>query len=560
MGGPNLDQHGAGSGPAGPPWRRILLGALGVALALLAWRPLLGFGLEPEDASLSHGLEDWFFIPSQSIAAAVLAMSLWLLFRRRRALRELPPAPGAAWVGAVLLAGAAAVHVWATRTAANDLLVPSLMLAALAAAWLWKGAPAVRAVLLPLGMLLFAMPLPAPLLNELIYRLQLWTAQLAGFALELATVPHVVMGEEIQRAQQTFSVIETCSGLRSMETLSQVAILMMDLFRRRGVHAVLVVLAAPPVAFALNGLRALLLILSPHSEIAAIHNLQGIAILLAGLVVLFLVDGLLERADRGRAAPEAAPATSPAPARHTPASTRARSAAALGWLAAAAAVSLWLPPWQVPSHEAAGLAERLGLEVGGAPELPTDRIFLGNAGFRESFTRRFDDHGDPVTLFLGMGDRAARERSALSPKTGVPGSGWVTEEEGWTDLPGGRRVHAQLMRSGSQWLLVFHWYENARAWPLEALRSLLALDRSPWRSPREILAVRIETPVLGPLREGRDHAQQVLVRFYGRLLPLLGGEKDGKPRKSFSRFDGSGKKFSSMTPVIDDRNPVESRT
>jgi exosortase len=412
MGGPNLDQHGAGRGPAGPPWRRILLGALGVALALLAWRQLLGFGLEPEDASLSHGLENWFFIPSQSIAAAVLAMSLWLLFRRRRALRELPPAPGAAWVGAVLLAGAGAVHVWATRAAASDLLVPSLMLAALAAAWLWKGAPAVRAVLLPVGMLLFAMPLPAPLLNELIYRLQLWTAQLAGFALELANVPHVVMGEEIQRAQQTFSVIETCSGLRSMETLSQVAILMMDLFRRRGVHAVLVVLAAPPVAFALNGLRALLLILSPHSEIAAIHNLQGIAILLAGLVVLFLVDGLLERADRGRAAPEAAPATSPAPARHTPASTRTRSAAALGWLAAAAAVSLWLPPWQVPSHEAAGLAERLGLEVGGAPELPTDRIFLGNAGFRESFTRRFDDHGDPVTLFLGMGDRAARERSA----------------------------------------------------------------------------------------------------------------------------------------------------
>ena len=50
--------------------------------------------------------------------------------------------------------------------------------------------------------------------------------------------------------------------------------------------APLLLLAAPPVAFMMNGFRALTLIFNPHSDIATIHNAQGIAVLMAGLSVL----------------------------------------------------------------------------------------------------------------------------------------------------------------------------------------------------------------------------------------------------------------------------------
>src|SRR5262249_23980929 len=227
----------------------------------------------------------------------------------------------------------------AVRTKGADLLAPALALVGLGLASWWKGRPGAQAMLLPAVFVLFAMPLPAPLQNEVIYRLQVATADLTGVLLTLLRVPHTVAGDQILRTQQTFSVIEACSGLRSIETLSIVAVLMADLFRRSARHALLLLLAAPPVALFLNGWRAVALILNPHSEIVAVHNLQGIAILLGGLMLLFLFDGLLERL-----LPHRAPAAPPAPAAPAHGSDPARSALLpLGVLAALALAALALP-------------------------------------------------------------------------------------------------------------------------------------------------------------------------------------------------------------------------
>ncbi len=392
------------------------------------------------------------------------------------------------------------------------------MLNGLAAAWLWKGGAAVRAVLLPVAFLAFAMPLPAPLLNEVIFRLQIWTTELAGAFLYAFGIPHLVAGEQIQRTEDTFSVIESCAGLRSMETLTIVAILMIDLFRRRGLHAWLVVLAAPPVAFLMNALRAVLLILNPHSQIAAVHNLQGVAILLAGLVVLSLWDVVLERWPwlHGAAPPRSAraPGGLGEPGRWPWAIAAA--------LALAAGASFWLPRWEAPPAGRFDAARLIPGHLGVSTEVEINRRFLGSVGFRQSFARRYAAGGEPVTLFIGIGNRSDRHRSALSPKTGLPGSGWIVEQEGRTVLdPDGREVSARLLRSGSRRYLVYHWYEGALGWPVEVLRSLLALDRSPWRRRQEIAAIQLAVPVLGPVPSGRPEAERRLLSFYHQLRPLL---------------------------------------
>jgi exosortase len=486
------------------------------ALAALAYRELSWS--QPEQA-LPEGVEEWFFVPSASLTPAVLLLALWLLFRRWRRLRALPAQPGSPGVGAALLAAGGALYLWATHTGASDLLVPSLMLNALAGAWLWRGAAAVRAVLLPVAFLGFALPLPAPLLNEVIFALQIGTTELAGAILYVLGVPHSVSGERIARPGNTFSVIESCSGLRSMQTLALVSVLMADLFRRRGLHAWLLVLAAFPVGFALNGLRAVLLILNPHSSIAAIHTLQGVAILLGGLLLLFALDGLL-----AWVLPRAPRAAGPGP----PVAGPARGAPALAAaLALALAASLWLPRYQPAPAGSLGASARVATALGSLSSSPleTDELFLGSAGFRESFTWRFAGRGaDPVVLFLGVGDRAVRERSPLSPKTALPGSGWIVEDEFPVTLePGGRRARARVLRSGSSRVLVYHWTEGAASWPLEVLRALLALDRSAFRRPGDIVVVRIGTSLLGSVPEGKAQAEERLVSFYHLLRPLLDG-------------------------------------
>jgi exosortase len=526
---------GAAASGRAAAWRAGLGWLTCVALAALAYRDLLW--VQPEQA-LSKELERWFFVPSSSMAPVVVLLSLWLLYRRLPTLRALPPLGGSRPTGSALLAAGVASYLWATYTSAADLLVPSLMLNLLACAWLWRGAAGLRAVLLPVLFLVFAMPLPPPALSQLVFRLQLGTTEVAGSLLYALGVPHVVSGERIVRPENTFSVIETCSGLRSMETLTIVSILMMDLFRRRGLHAWLIVLAAPPVAFLLNGVRAVLLILNPHSEIATIHNLQGVAILLGGVLLLFALDGLLEWGGRRRSPRPRARVSEPAPVR--PWGALPAAPAVAGALAACLAASLWLPRWEVPDQPALNLRSRFSRGLGGSlrtAELETDRLFLGSASFRESFTLRYSPHeGDPVVLFFGLGWRPDRGRG-LSPKTRLPGSGWIVEEEFPVTLePGARAAHAMVLRSGSQRVLSYHWTEGALAWPLEALRGLLALDRSPLRRSEEVRVVRIGTAIVGPLPAGKKAAQETLVSFYHLLQPLLDGlEADlAAPEKNFS--------------------------
>jgi exosortase len=389
---------------------RRALWALGLGAAAIAYRDLLWYAPK---RSLSEEIEQLFFMPSQSVAPLIVLLSAWLLYRRAGYLRSLPPAT-APWLGAACLGAGGLVHLWATLASAPDLLAPSLGLVVCGVAALWKGRRAARAVALPALFLLFAMPLPAPLVGEVVFRLQIWTADLAGVFLGVLGIPHHVSGDQILGTHQTYAVIETCSGLRSIETLTMVAILMGDLFGRRGAHALLLVVAAPPLAFFLNGWRAVALILNPYSELATVHNAQGIAMLLGGLVLLSLLDGLAERVGRrlgpGRAGTDARDGGG-ASQHARPDAPRTASVAAVSLLCALAVASLVHTPADPVPPESLRLASGLG-ELP-AQELPTDIFFLGSAGFRELATWRLQQGGHSVDVFLAVGWRPGRASLAL---------------------------------------------------------------------------------------------------------------------------------------------------
>jgi EpsI family protein len=540
---PRRDAPDADRAPS--PWRgaRAIRSrgslALGVAAGAVAYRELLWFETH---RTLSEDLEEFFFAPSQGVAPLVVLLSAWLFYRRAGRLASLPRSSDGALLGLVLLATGAVLYAWATLTGSPDLLVPSLALVGLATAALWKGPAAARAVLLPAAFLVFAMPLPAPLANEIVFRLQIATTELTGVLLTLLRVPHHVAGEQILRTHQTFSVIESCSGLRSIETLAMVAVLMADLFRRSTLHAWLLFLAAPPIAFFLNGWRAVALILNPHSQLVAVHNLQGIAILLGGLVVLFALDGVLERAERGRrtGAPPASPP--PPPAESTVRADPRLPAAVSLALVALALASIALPRFESPPPEPLQLSDQLALGVGElfSQELETDRLFLGSAGFREIAARRFRRQDHPVDVFVGVGWRNGRARSALSPKTALPGSGWILEAEETLSLPpDGREIRSLLYRTATQRLLVYHWYEGSLGLALETARSLAAVDASPLGRGPEIVAVRIATDVEAPISSGLPPAAARLAAFYADLRRALDRLKwDGRDPRGERSAEG----------------------
>ncbi len=504
-----------------PDARLSLALAACLLLAGIACRELLRYS-PPTPAPLSAAgeVEEWFFEPSDSSPIVVLVLCGWLLWRRRGRLAALWGRQAGWGLTAGPWLAALAIFGWAVRANVPELEAVALIPVLLGAANLLGGTAALRVVAVPAAVLLFAVPIPAPLINQILWALQIWTADFTGFLLELLRFPVIVSGDRIIMRDGLFAIIETCSGLRSIETLALLSILMVDLFGRRGAHALFLLLVSPAVAFLINGLRCLGLIFNPHADVASIHNLQGIAMLLGGVLLLYFIDGLLERfgsppeAISGlerRARSDAAPRVALAP----------RVAVLVGFSAVLVAISC-LPRFAAPAfavHAPASAVERT-LDGWEGAEQATDWMFLGKTGFGQIMHRRYTNGYEAVDAFIGQAGPSARVRSYLSPKVGYPGSGWISEREEIARIAG-RDALLRVMRKGASRLLVATWFEASPGLAVESARALLGLDSSPFSRSRIPLAVRLSTPLQGAHERAIDVSRERLRRFAEHLSPSL---------------------------------------
>jgi EpsI family protein len=493
--------------------RGLVSVALLLAAAAFAYRHLLVF--RPTD-SIVVEMEGWFFEPSDTAPLVVVVLTLWLLYRRRERLAALPWRGGGVVESLALYAGALAVFSWARLTGATDLQTLSLILTCLATADLLGGRPALRVVALPVCFLLFAIPIPSPLRHQIVWKLQNWTAEATGLLLYWFDVPAVVSGERIELAGTVFAVIETCSGLRSVITLTMLCVLMIDLFRRGGWHAAILLLLTPLLAFATNAVRSVGLVLNPASSIATIHSLQGIAMLLVSVLVLYGIDGLLERLgvpNGSRPAVARPPGPPPAP-------SRGRLAFAVGFLAVLGVLAGAVAPWRIPSPRVPLPTDTIPRQLDGwrSADLQTDRLFLGMAALTGLVDRRYARDGESVDVFVGAGSPRQRLRSFYSPKTALPGSGWIVEEETRRERAG-VAMDELVVRKGSERRLIHHWYLGTSGLLEELAHDSLALDESPLARKVRGVVVRISTPIDGG--ETREQAEARLDAMADRLREPL---------------------------------------
>jgi EpsI family protein len=502
-------------------WRHIALGAAALLLAAIAYRTLFGMR---EGYGLEQDVELLFFHSTGSGPPVAVLVTLWFIYRRWHRLVALPRR--ASWgLGLGLLLPCILGYGWATYTGARDLLVPTLMLNLMGCAALIWGAPSLRVLVMPISFLVLAMRIPTALLNEILWKLQLWTAEYAGFLVRLLGKPAAVAGDQILLPDQNFAIIETCAGLRSCESLTMLAFLMVDLFRRRGLHAGLLIGLAPLVAFGVNGFRVLTLMMNPHSEVAEIHTLQGIGMLLVGVVILYGIDGGLERL-----LPKRRRLSVPRPPREAPPSGIASFVgplSAVAVLAVLAVLSTTLPRWEAPARGSLPFPDSQipeTLDAWTSTKQKTDLAFLGIVRFRARVDRRYERNGESVALFVGVGSGEPRYSSPFSPKTAYPGTGWWTEETRQISLPpDGRQARVNVLRygTGGRRMLAFDWTEGGDGLFGETLRFVTAVDTSAWGRPREGVAVRISTPLLNPTPSRQAAAEALLLDFYRSLRPKL---------------------------------------
>jgi len=188
---------------ARPGWPSLLWFG---ALLALAYGPVLA-GLVRQwraDEDMSHG----FFVP---VLAGYIA---WQKRARLRARRAQP----SRW-GLVVAAAAALQLYFATLGAELFLARTAFVLSVIAVVLTLGGLPYLRELRFPLLLLFFMVPVPALVYNGITLPLQLLASRVAA-ALALLEVPVLREGNILELANQRLSVVEACSGIRSLLSLA----------------------------------------------------------------------------------------------------------------------------------------------------------------------------------------------------------------------------------------------------------------------------------------------------------------------------------------------------
>lgn len=141
------------------------------------------------------------------------------------------------------------------------------------------GYRAFRVLLLPLSLLLFTFPIPSVLYGDVTLPLQLLASRLSEITFELMGFSVIRDGNILELPRQRLSVVEACSGLRSLITLGFFCIVYAHFFESRRWVRFVIIGAALPAAIFLNVVRivttGLLGQWRPQYTVGVYHDLLG---------------------------------------------------------------------------------------------------------------------------------------------------------------------------------------------------------------------------------------------------------------------------------------------
>jgi exosortase len=488
---------------AARPARRLaaLWPLLASVVGAIAYQPLLASAVQRPSA---HAFETWLFRPSQLPSIFALGVAAWLAWQRRARLAALPPSRHAV-ATALFATASAALFVWAVLTRSVELLLPSLAANVLALGAATRGLAGARVLGLSALVLLLGVPIPAPLRNEIVWFLQRATATGAEHA--LATLGFAIAREGVilRHGEHSFHVIDGCSGLQGIATLTLVSLVIGELHALRARGRVLLVAIAPALGYALNVVRIAYITASPNPEAYAglngDHTPQGLALLAVGTAALYGLGlsgpGLH---GPGRRLPAAALGAAPTPT----AAPRAPWPLASAWLATLAVLAFALPPFAPRSQRAGPSAVAVPDSRAGwtSESLQGDPYFLGvllpGQMIHRHYVRAADEGPNVVELFVAREDPSvALDTSNLfSSKLDWPGPEWqlqAREPARIWDLGRDATFAIAWRPSGPERAVVYTWRARDEGLWRESLRAMLALEASPFRRARERAVVQLVT-------------------------------------------------------------------
>jgi exosortase len=263
------------------PW---LSTAWFLGLLILCYAPVLSRLVDQwnNDEDMGHG----FFVP---IIAAYIAWQ-----KKDKLLgRDFKPN----YFGLAIVIFAAAQMYIGTLGAELFLARTAIVEAIIGIVLFLGGTYALRVLAFPLILLFFMVPLPAVIYNQITFPLQIFASQVAAFALETLGIPVLRDGNVLELASQKLSVVEACSGIRSLLSLTFLSLVYGYFFDSKSWMRVALFLATVPIAILANAGRVTLtgVMSEINTELAhgSAHTASGWVVFMIALAMMVLTHQII---------------------------------------------------------------------------------------------------------------------------------------------------------------------------------------------------------------------------------------------------------------------------
>lgn len=243
-------------------------------------------------------VHDWMNDGNYSHGFLIVPLALYFAWERRARLRTLQRRPSAFGLVVVLgslivlLAGLMAAELFLTRVSIIGVVAGTILFL--------YGWPTLGVLALPVLFLLLMIPIPAILLNQVTFPLQLLASQVGEQSLRALDVPVLREGNVIVLANVSLEVAEACSGIRSLISLLTLGIVYGYFVDPRFSVRFIVALSTIPIAIVSNGLRVAGTGIAAHYWGAKVaegffHTFSGWLVFVVAFCMLFVVTRLIIR-------------------------------------------------------------------------------------------------------------------------------------------------------------------------------------------------------------------------------------------------------------------------
>jgi exosortase len=191
--------------------------------------------------------------------------------------------------GLQLYVSTLAAELFTTRTAFIESIIGVIVFLG--------GMQALRILAFPVILLFFMVPIPSVIYNQITFPLQIFASQVAEFVLNLMGYAVLRDGNVLEFASQRLSVVEACSGIRSLLSLSFLSLVYSYFFDSRVWMRFVLFLATIPIAIIANSgrvtLTGILSEIRPDLAHGFFHSASGWVIFMIALFMLIMVHQLI---------------------------------------------------------------------------------------------------------------------------------------------------------------------------------------------------------------------------------------------------------------------------